>query len=130
MTRTNDSGKTLTLTLMDPPYESARTTTAFRLIDAALRAALGQLRAVRRRTGRGQLDRRTGEGRGDVGIVNPPALDRDVRALIDSGVPVHYVADDAAAMGIDEPMLVGGLRSVARSELPALFERFDHVWRW
>ena len=29
--------RTLTLALMDPPYESGRTTTAFRLIDAALR---------------------------------------------------------------------------------------------
>lgn len=29
--------KTLTLALMDPPYESARSTTALRLIDAALR---------------------------------------------------------------------------------------------
>lgn len=29
--------KTLTFALMDPPYESARSTTAFRLIDAALR---------------------------------------------------------------------------------------------
>jgi hypothetical protein len=28
--------KTLTLLLMDPPFESANTTTAFRLIDAAL----------------------------------------------------------------------------------------------
>jgi tRNA 2-thiouridine synthesizing protein D len=30
-------GKTLTLLLMDPPFESANTTTAFRIIDAALR---------------------------------------------------------------------------------------------
>ena len=29
--------KTLTLLLMDPPFESANTTTAFRLVDAALR---------------------------------------------------------------------------------------------
>src|SRR5688572_187473 len=29
--------KTLTLAMMDPPYETARTTTAFRLVDAALR---------------------------------------------------------------------------------------------
>lgn len=29
-------GKTLTLLLMDPPFESANTTTAFRLIEAAL----------------------------------------------------------------------------------------------
>ncbi len=31
------ANKTLTLLLMDPPYESANTTTAFRIIDAALR---------------------------------------------------------------------------------------------
>ena len=37
MTQTDDRVKTLTLALMDPPYENARTTTAFRLIDAALR---------------------------------------------------------------------------------------------
>ncbi|MGH9188098.1 MAG: DsrE/DsrF/TusD sulfur relay family protein [Acidimicrobiales bacterium] len=30
--------KTLTMALMDPPYETATTTTAFRIIDAALRA--------------------------------------------------------------------------------------------
>ena len=30
-------GKTLTFVLMDPPFESARSTTALRLIDAALR---------------------------------------------------------------------------------------------
>ena len=29
--------KTLTFVLMDAPYENARTTTAFRLIDSALR---------------------------------------------------------------------------------------------
>ena len=29
--------KTLTFALMDPPYESARTTTALRLIDIAVR---------------------------------------------------------------------------------------------
>lgn len=29
--------KTVTFVLMDPPYESARSTTAFRLVDAALR---------------------------------------------------------------------------------------------
>lgn len=30
-------GKTLTLLLMDPPYESANSTTAFRMIESALR---------------------------------------------------------------------------------------------
>lgn len=30
--------KTITLAVMDPPYERATTTTAFRLVDAALRA--------------------------------------------------------------------------------------------
>jgi tRNA 2-thiouridine synthesizing protein D len=30
-------GKTLTMLMMDPPFESANTTTAFRIIEAALR---------------------------------------------------------------------------------------------
>jgi tRNA 2-thiouridine synthesizing protein D len=34
------SEKRLTLALMDPPYESARTTTAFRIISAALRKGI------------------------------------------------------------------------------------------
>jgi sulfur relay (sulfurtransferase) complex TusBCD TusD component (DsrE family) len=33
--------KTLTFVLMDPPYETARSTTALRLVDAALRKGLG-----------------------------------------------------------------------------------------
>lgn len=32
--------KTLTLSIMDPPYESARSTTAMRIIDAALRQGI------------------------------------------------------------------------------------------
>lgn len=31
------TGKTLTLAIMDPPYEKAATTTTFRIVDAALR---------------------------------------------------------------------------------------------
>ncbi|NPT46683.1 FeS-binding protein, partial [Paraburkholderia sp. 1N] len=31
------TGKTLTLALMDPPYEKAASTTALRIVDAALR---------------------------------------------------------------------------------------------
>jgi tRNA 2-thiouridine synthesizing protein D len=34
------NGKTLTFALMDPPYESARVGTAFRLIEAALRKGI------------------------------------------------------------------------------------------
>jgi tRNA 2-thiouridine synthesizing protein D len=34
------SGKKLTIALMDPPYESANTTTAFRIIEAALKKGI------------------------------------------------------------------------------------------
>ena len=33
----NDQKKTLTFAIMDAPFESARSTTAFRIMDAALR---------------------------------------------------------------------------------------------
>ena len=67
---------------------------------------------------------------GAVALANPPSLDGDIEALIASGIPVHYISEDAATLGIDEATLVGGLKPVTRADLPSLFQRFDHVWRW
>ena len=67
---------------------------------------------------------------GDLDVANPPELDRDVEALLARGVPVHYVREDAAVLGIDESGLVSGLEPVTRGELPDLLEAFDQVWHW
>ena len=67
---------------------------------------------------------------GAAEVVNPPSLDHDVAALVAAGVAVHYVRDDAAALGIAETPLVDGVQPIGRAELPTLLAGFDAVWRW
>lgn len=67
---------------------------------------------------------------GDVEIVHPPAPDRDLAELLDKGVPVYYVSEDAAERGISDERMVEGLKPVARQDLPQLLEQFEQVWHW
>jgi len=59
-----------------------------------------------------------------------PDIARDITGLVDKGVPVHYVAEDAASRGIEAGELVEGLTPVPQSGLPGLLEGYDHVWHW
>ena len=54
----------------------------------------------------------------------------DVEGLLEHGVPVLYVREDLSERGISDDRSIGGVKGVARSELPALFDEFEHVWRW
>lgn len=67
---------------------------------------------------------------GDLGVEHAPALDHDLAALIERGVPVYVVDEDRQERGIPATRLVDGTRPVTRRELPSLFETFDQVWHW
>lgn len=67
---------------------------------------------------------------GDLKVTHPPKIDDDVAALLDKGVPVHYVAEDLADRGIPIDKLVDGAKPVNRAELPALLGQYDQVWHW
>src|SRR5262245_24069264 len=67
---------------------------------------------------------------GDVTVAHPPALDNDLADLVAAGVPVHYVADDAAERGIADERLIAGLKPVRSHDLPQLLAQADLVWRW
>ena len=67
---------------------------------------------------------------GDVDVAHPPALDRDVAALIDNGADVYYIREDLDVRGVPEARLVGGVRAIGRKDLPELLDGFDHVWAW
>jgi predicted peroxiredoxin len=67
---------------------------------------------------------------GDLEVSNPPRIDEDVKALIEKGVPVYYVEEDATTRGITDGRLIDGVRPVSRKDLPKLFEEFDQVWHW
>jgi len=67
---------------------------------------------------------------GDRKQKQSPRIDDDVQRLIEKGVRVFYVEDDAGRRGIRHEELVEGVRAIGRSGLPELFDGYDHVWHW
>jgi hypothetical protein len=61
---------------------------------------------------------------------NPPTIGKDVAVLIEEGVPVYVVQEDATERGIMTEDLIAGVQPVARGALLTLVEQFDHVWNW
>jgi sulfur transfer complex TusBCD TusB component (DsrH family) len=60
----------------------------------------------------------------------PPRIAQDVAGLLAKAVAVYCVKDDLADRGLLDSPIVEGVALVPRSEIAALFERFDQVWRW
>jgi hypothetical protein len=60
----------------------------------------------------------------------PPALAKDLSGLIEKGVEVHFLMEDAAERGLEQSELLEGIRPVARRELAALLNRFEQIWHW
>lgn len=67
---------------------------------------------------------------GELFQANPPQIDQDVAVLIEKGVPVYIVNEDAVERGLVADELVSGVQHVSRSTLPQLLEQFDHIWHW
>ena len=67
---------------------------------------------------------------GDIVLDHAPHLDGDVEGLLEHGVPVLYGREDLAERGIGDDRVIGGVKGIARSELPALVDEFEQVWRW
>jgi DsrE/DsrF-like family len=67
---------------------------------------------------------------GDLDLAHPPTIDHDVESLVEKGVPVYYVSEDAAERGISETQLIGDLKAVSRKDLPGLVDEFEQVWHW
>jgi hypothetical protein len=60
----------------------------------------------------------------------PPRLDDDLRAVLDKGVPVYLVKEDAAERGLLEGGLLAGVRPVSRAHLASLLAEYDRVVHW
>jgi sulfur relay (sulfurtransferase) DsrF/TusC family protein len=60
----------------------------------------------------------------------PPRIANDVAKLIEKGVGVSIVAEDARERGLEETALVPGVRKVGRGELAGLLEKYGRVWQW
>jgi hypothetical protein len=63
-------------------------------------------------------------------MAHPPEIDKDVEKLIEKGVPVYLVEEDAKDRGLADSDFVTGLKKVKRQALPELIDQHDIVWHW
>jgi sulfur relay (sulfurtransferase) DsrF/TusC family protein len=61
---------------------------------------------------------------------HPPALERDLAALVGGGTGVYAVREDLEERGLADAARIEGVELVPRSALPELLGRFDLVWHW
>ncbi len=67
---------------------------------------------------------------GDIKMAHPPEIDKDVEKMINKGVPVYLVQEDAEDRGLSNGNLIAGIKKIPRGDLPALFDQHDQVWHW
>ncbi len=67
---------------------------------------------------------------GDWTQRHPPAVDREIARLIESGARVTAVQEDLEERGITADALIPGLETVSRKQLARYFSQYDRVWKW
>lgn len=67
---------------------------------------------------------------GEARLAHPPEIDKDVERMIERGVPLYLVKEDAEERGLSDGELITGIKKIARRELPALFDQHDQIWHW
>lgn len=67
---------------------------------------------------------------GAVAIAHPPRIDEDLRRLIENGVTLYAIREDARDRGLDPGRVIGGVEFIARTDLADLVEKYDRVWHW
>jgi sulfur transfer complex TusBCD TusB component (DsrH family) len=67
---------------------------------------------------------------GDVKMTHPPEIDKDVEKMVEKGVPVYLLKEDAEERGLSERDLISGIKTVTRQDLPGLIDQHDQVWHW
>lgn len=67
---------------------------------------------------------------GETSVAHPPVLDQDLQKMIEKGIPVYLVQDDARDRGLPDAALIPGVTTISRREVADLIERHDQVWHW
>jgi sulfur relay (sulfurtransferase) DsrF/TusC family protein len=63
-------------------------------------------------------------------MTHPPEIDKDVEKIVQKGVPVYVVDEDAKERGLADGDLLSGIKKVKRQSLPELIDQHDQVWHW
>ena len=67
---------------------------------------------------------------GGLTVAHPPKIDKDLESLLEAGVPVYYVREDAEERGVPQKQIIDGVKAVSAKELPGMLDGFDSIWHW
>lgn len=67
---------------------------------------------------------------GELKMTHPPEIDKDVEKMIEKGVSIYLVEEDARERGLTDDDLLDGLRKIKRQGIPQLIDEHDQVWHW
>ena len=59
-----------------------------------------------------------------------PELEEDVKKLIDKGVQVFLVKEDAMARGLEGADFIDGVTQVVGADLPKMLGDYERIWHW
>ena len=72
----------------------------------------------------------SGLGFGACRQTQPPRIAADLARMLDAGMPVHYVREDADERGITEAEVVPGLQPIDREKVADFLGQFERVFAW
>lgn len=67
---------------------------------------------------------------GNLPVAKLPRLSEDLAAMIQQGLTIYYVDEDAGECGIDRADMIAGARPVSRNALARLLAQYDRVFHW
>jgi len=67
---------------------------------------------------------------GELKMTHPPEIDKDVEKMIEKGVSIYLVEEDARERGLTDDDLLSGIRRIKRQGIPELLDEHDQVWHW
>jgi sulfur transfer complex TusBCD TusB component (DsrH family) len=67
---------------------------------------------------------------GEVKMVHPPEIDKDLEKMLAKGVQVYLVQEDAVDRGLLDGDLISGIKKIARKDVPELIDQHEKVWHW
>lgn len=67
---------------------------------------------------------------GDMKMTHPPEIDQDVSKMIEKGIPVYLVEEDARERGLSDGEMISGIKKIKRQSIPELIDQHEQVWHW
>ena len=67
---------------------------------------------------------------GEIKMAHPPEIDKDVEKMMEKGISVYLVEEDARERGLSDGDLLGAVKKIKRQAIPDIIDQHDQVWHW